>query len=340
MKKAIYIGMCQKGSTSLMRYESLVEKLDGRYDIKLINIQKTIDSTPRILRSIGWRYKVGPLINKINALITSNIDENEKFEFIWIDKGVFIYPEVLFSFKKQSKKIIHFTPDPAFFYHKSKLFNEGLKYYSHVITTKAFELDVYKQKTTSEVLLCTQGFDDKLHYPRVNFDDKKFDVSFVGHYEKNRGQLIKKLLKKGFTISIAGPKWKQFFFFNMNKKNLVYSGKYLHGEDYSRSISNAYVSIGFLSKWIPELHTTRTFEIPACGTALISERTSETNSFFDDDEVYFFNNSDDFENIVQEALLNKELIRQKSQKSHHKVNNGNFSHSKIIGNLLKALKIE
>ena len=37
---------------------------------------------------------------------------------------------------------------------------------------------------------------------------------------------------------------------------------------------------GLLAKWVPELHTTRTFEIPACGTALVTERNSETALVF------------------------------------------------------------
>ena len=42
------------------------------------------------------------------------------------------------------------------------------------------------------------------------------------------------------------------------------------------------VGLGLLSKRFPERHTTRTFEIPACGALLATERTADTTRFFDE----------------------------------------------------------
>jgi spore maturation protein CgeB len=48
-----------------------------------------------------------------------------------------------------------------------------------------------------------------------------------------------------------------------------------------------------LSKRFPELHTTRTFEIPACGAVLATERNAETARFFSDAEAMFFDGPED-----------------------------------------------
>lgn len=339
MKKcALYIGMCQEGSTALMRYSNLKQQLIRTYETRLINIQFEIDNTPKVYRSLGWRYKFGPLINKINKSILSQIEGSTNFDFIWIDKGVFIQPNILKILKDKTPKLIHYTPDPAFYYHQSRLFYGGLEYYTHVITTKSFELDLYLNKTKAKVIYCTQGYDEELHYPRIDFDKKEFDLCFIGHYEYNRARIIKSLLNQGYKISLAGPKW-SFFSWKYRNRNLIYLGSYLRGDAYSHAISNSLASIGFLSKWIPEKHTTRTFEIPACGTVLITERTSEIERCYSDDEVVYYSDSGNLVNVIKEVFQDKEILKIKSELGRKKVINGVFSHYKIIRNLLKKLEI-
>ena len=50
-------------------------------------------------------------------------------------------------------------------------------------------------------------------------------------------------------------------------------------EEYAKIISLSYFGLGLLSNWVPELHTTRTFEIPACNTCLITPKTIEIANF-------------------------------------------------------------
>lgn len=331
--------MCQEGSTSLMRFLNLKKQLKYTFEIALINIQIEIDNTPKIYRSLGWRYKIGPLIEKINKRILSDLVGSSNFDFIWIDKGVFIKPNILKMLKKKTDKLIHYTPDPAFYYHRSRLFNGGLEYYTHVITTKSFELDLYSKKSNAKVIYSTQGYDEELHYPRVDFNNKEFDLCFVGHYENNRAQIIKSLLDLGFNISLAGPRWILFAWKYRKKNNLIYLGSYLLGDSYSYAISNSKASIGFLSKWIPEKHTTRTFEIPACGTVLITERTPEIEEIFTDNEVVYYSGSENILKVIKEMFEDDKILRTKSELGRNKVLNGMFSHSKIIYNLINELEI-
>ena len=66
---------------------------------------------------------------------------------------------------------------------------------------------------------------------------------------------------------------------HQNNPNLIYLGDGVYGKDYVTTLQNAKMAWGALSKWVPELHTTRTFEIPACGTALVTERNQKPSLF-------------------------------------------------------------
>ncbi len=333
--KVLYIGQCELGSTSRMRFEKLNELLN--IDVNLIDLTPIILNTPKVFRTIGWRFKVGPLISLINTRILDELHDELYFDIIWIDKGVFISPFTLQRLRESTIKLIHFTPDPAFYYHKSRLFENGISKYDYCITTKSFELEVYKIRGAREVIYCTQGYDKILHRPHHSFEDKKYDICFIGHFEKKREQYLQELLDTGFTLALAGIKWGRFCKKNKSKTNLFYFGSHISGSDYSKLISSSRIGLGLLSKWIPEKHTTRTIEIPACGTALLSERTEEIGSIFREKSLIYFDNKDKLSTIVSYYLSRPHLLRLVSLNGNDDIKSGRFSYDQIMEDLLNQV---
>ena len=54
----------------------------------------------------------------------------------------------------------------------------------------------------------------------------------------------------------------------------------MYADDYARALTGSQIGLGFLRKVCPDQHTTRTFEIPACGSMLLADRTDEHRGFF------------------------------------------------------------
>lgn len=332
----LYIGQCEKGSTSRMRFEILKSHLDSK--LNLINISEVINSSNKIVRSIGWRYKIGPLIWRISKLINKHIEGNEFYDLIWIDKGVFIPFEIIEKLRSKTNKLVHFTPDPAFFYHKSRLFYKSISLYDYCITTKTYEIDLYKKYGAKKVLYCTQGYDERIHKPLHKFEDKQYEVCFIGHYEKNRGEILQQLIDSNIQVILAGIKWKAFVYRNKNKGNLIYFGENLAGIDYVETISNSYISLGLISNWVPEKHTTRTFEIPACGTLLITPRNEEIYGFFKENEVVYFEQETEIADMIKRLLNDKKTLNKIIDNGTRKVESGNYSYQRQIETLLKSIQ--
>lgn len=303
--KVLYIGLYNEGSTAKMRGEYLRELLPSA-DFSVIDTSIVLENTSRIFRSMGWRWKIGPFINNINSYIIQNLP-HEFYDLVWIDKGVFIKPTVVQLLKKRSGKIVHFTPDPAFTCHRSKLFFDSLPLYDYCITTKHFEKENYRQYGV-KTIVCTQGYDPLLHRPYHSFKEKK-GVVFIGHKEDEREEIISKLIEADVHIILAGIKWNRLVRRYKHKANFVYKGTQVIGEAYAKTISSAQIGLGLLSKWIPETHTTRTFEIPACGTALLTEKNNETSSFFHEDEVIFYDDKNSITELVKHSLSHPELLQ-------------------------------
>lgn len=334
--KVLYIGHYNEGSTSRMRGEYIKDILSIN-EFQVVNIDIPLAETGRVFRSLGWRYKIGPLIKNINNHIINSVKGNYGYDLVWIDKGVFIDPEIIFKLKSNSNKLVHFTPDPAFTYHQSKLFYQALNQYDYCVTTKSFEIENYKAYNVN-TLFCTQGYDPKLHRSYHNWEEKK-GVVFIGHREEEREYIIAKLIEAKIQVTIAGNHWNRFARKQQNNKSLIYKGKGVYGHQYAKELSGAYMGLGLLSKWIPELHTTRTFEIPACNTALVTEKNSEISSVFLDNEAIYYNDADEVVSKVSYYLAHAEELKTLTIQGHQKVINGGYSYVEILKKIIKKMEI-
>jgi spore maturation protein CgeB len=332
--RVLYIGYYNEGSTARMRGEYLKDILSAAV-FKVINIDIPLHNTSRLLRSFGWRYQKGPLINNINNYILDNLKDDFRYDLVWIDKGVFIQPAIIEKLKKDSATLVHFTPDPAFTYHRSKLFYKALPLYDYCITTKSFEIKDYETFGV-KTIFCTQGYDPQLHKPYHSAAEKS-GIVFIGHKEDEREYIIAKLIEARIAVTIAGNHWDKFAAKRKNNNCLVYKGKGIYAAAYAQEISGAKIGLGFLSKWIPELHTTRTFEIPACGTALVTEDNSETKTIFSNEEAIFYKKPDDVLPAVSYYLSHPEVLNELTAKGHKKVTEGGYSYKEILKGILKRI---
>ncbi len=331
----LFIGQCEYGSTSRMRYEMIEQYF--KCSIELINLAPIIQSTWKPFRTIGWRFQSGPLIQSINEAIKMGYNPQIIYDLIWIEKGVFIKVTTLRQLKDVALKLVHFTPDPAFLYHKSRHFTKGLIHYDFCITTKNFEMELYHNNGAKNVILCTQGYDDDMHKPMVPFENKIYDICFIGHHEPEREIVLFQLLTEGYSVALAGIKWKSFVNRNQGKKNLYYFGDHVAGDKYTLLISQSKIGLGLLSRWIPEKHTTRTMEIPACGTVLVTERNEETADFFKDEDVVFYNESTEIKEAISIIIRDKNKAKQISENGYRAVTLGPYSHKKIMYKLLDLI---
>ena len=90
-----------------MRGEYL-KQLFPKHNFLVISIDEPIKATARVLRSLGWRYKIGPLIKDINKHIRLLLKGDYAFELVWIDKGVFIDPDIIYNLKKTLRQACSF----------------------------------------------------------------------------------------------------------------------------------------------------------------------------------------------------------------------------------------
>ena len=305
--------------------------------LQVIDTHVPFYNISRIWRTIGFRWKIGPLITKTSNYILSALPP-EKVDLIWVDKGIFILPSVLKVLKSKTKKLVHFTPDTAFYQNSSSLFAEGISHYNYLFTTKSFDLKEYTSLVSeNKVILTTQGYNPEVHKPFYAFDKKFREVVFIGLSEPNRKEVIQALLNAGIKVSLAGYGWKDFVAKNQNNHNLEWIGEKVSGSTYGELISSAYMSLGLLSKRFPELHTTRTFEIPACQTLLLTERNKETSAFFSESEAAFFSDQADLIAKINSLLEKKTELKAMTDAGYKKVTEAGYDYKSVLKRILEQI---
>lgn len=306
--RAAYIGILTPGSTSRMRAEWL-RKLTPDWEWDWVDTDQPMIRKSRVAQSLAYRFKTGPAVSAINNAV-ERWAVSHSVDLAWVDKAIFLRPSTVRALRTKSRRVIHFTPDTAFHANRSRHFNATLKLFDLLVTTKSFENDEYAQRgVRKKVCLTTQGFDPDVHQPRSTISERCKNVAFIGLAEPSREKFISELLDRGIAVRLAGAGWRQFVRRRQSVALLHFEGEGAYGDAYAEFFSRSWIGLGLVSKRFPELHTTRTFEIPACGAILASERNSETTKFFQEEEALFFEDARDLAERIRALFASPSDIR-------------------------------
>lgn len=335
---ALYIGILTTGTTSRMRADNLRRLTVPAY-WSFIDTDEGFRDAARLWRTTAFRFKAGPLVRHINHRVIAQTGQ-QQFDLIWVDKGVYLWPDTIKHLRKRTGCMVHFTPDNAFYANRSRHFYASAGRYDLLITTKSFELEQYAGIADPQrVYLTTQAYDADLHRPSEPLPRKKAVAVFIGLCEEDREKCIGALLAAGVSVRLGGRGWKKFLSSHASNPALCFLGEEVFGDAYVSGYASAMVGLGLLSKRFPELHTTRTFEIPAIGSLLATERTAETERFFNDNEVLFFNNYVELAGRLVELMKDPARVSLMANKGHQRVISGGYDYASVLSAALRRLKL-
>ena len=259
----------------------------------------------RLLRSgwprrIGWRLAPG-LLAKIES--RSFVDGARRFrpDLVLVVSGNLITSRALVEIKNSTAAaLFHFhNEDISNQLNTTATLRKAIRRYDHVFTTKSFNVDTLSLMGSRAVTYVPHGYRDNCHFPvSVDPKDRKrygSDVVFVGTWERSRSETLEQL--DGFNLRVWGNDWHK-----LPRKSRLRSrveGRPVYGDELARVFGASKISLSFLRKANRDLHTSRTFEIPACGGFQLSERTEEVLNFFEEGkEIECFSSLDELRDKI------------------------------------------
>jgi spore maturation protein CgeB len=318
--KILYLGDISPGQTAGMRLRAL-ERLG--HEVRGVNTVSPWRQATWLQRQVQRRLSRGSIVDGINESVLKAAQDLRP-DIVWADKQEFLRPETLTAIRKLGARCLHFTPDPYFYleWKQTRLMNEAMSCFDALVYCKIYEESDYTN-LGKPVYYMPLGYCNETHRPMPPCDNQwNCSVGFLGGWEPRRETLLTAVASAGVDLKIRGGYWdflrdgkwtlRRHIILNQLAGDDPYHfhrnamiaerllGGEVYGDDYARALSGAGIGLGFLRKVCPDQHTTRTFEIPACGSMLLSDRTQECQEFFAEGvEAEYFDSVDELVDKVK-----------------------------------------
>lgn len=336
--RIFFWGQVAPGTTALARRDALV---DLGCDVVTGSNWEIVRNAGRLAFHAARRFGLGPLIQRENEALLASVQE--RFDLIWIEKGIFIRPETLMALRNRTGSLVHFTPDPAFNFHtETKHFLSSLSHYDLCGTTKPNEVAEYLSRGAKRVILLSKSYCPTLHrtYPEDELAPFKADIVFSGTWtaEKERCLSHVQTAFPNRVLKIWGGEWRRKA---KNRALLqVHQGdpRGTFGADYGRSISGAKIALGLLSTDVygPEVITDRIMEIPACGSLLVAPRTDAIEALFTDGiEALLYSTESEMLEKIEWALEHEPARLEIVERGRDRILKGPFRDQDVVAQLIR-----
>ena len=331
--KILFAGQLAEGQTSRMRMEVLREL--GHTVIPL-DTQARWNALPWARRRIEQKLNWGPTVSFLNQAVLALAREHRP-DLLWGEKQEYLKPDTLRRLQELGIRTLHFTPDPYFTlaWKRTRLMDACLPLFDNVICCKQYEMAEY-ERVCRRVVYMPLGYAGAVHRPLAPADRRlgaQFgsDVCFVGGWDPWRERLLGAVADEvDCELKIWGYGWDHLHdgrwtprrayrlrilagkepaeIRRLPRLSSRLQGSEIYADEYAWALSGARIGVGFLRRICPDQHTTRTFEIPACSSLMIADRTDEHQMFFKEGhEAEFFSSEEEFLDKVRFYLAHESL---------------------------------
>lgn len=161
-------------------------------------------------------------------------------------------------------------------------FAAALAAYDVAFTTKSQNVARYRALGQARAHYVPSAFEPTVHHPvppELSCLPGPLAVSFVGTFAPSR---LAQLEAAGWDrLHVWGSDWPRWSGFDAHRDRITPNPVYFF--ELADVLSRSRISLGFLREEAEDLHTQRTFEIPACGTLQVAPRNDEMLSLFEED---------------------------------------------------------
>jgi spore maturation protein CgeB len=248
-----------------------------------------------------YKYAQNKVSFDINEVINFNPD------IIIIFKGIYINEKILRSFKMNTKaKIWNIYTDNPLANPGQKLlynFSKKIELYDTIFTFSNSLKSVFYQFGAKDVQYLPFGYCKKTHLIKYSKNDVIFDVAYFGTWGLFQENWLTLLLN--YKLGIFGTSWNRLL------KKSPLTPFYIKGQglgvEMNECIYRSKIIFNMVRAEHGALQTMKTFEIPACGGMMLTNRTCDQELFFKDGhDVVFYDSKQDMLKKIKYYLNNED----------------------------------
>lgn len=261
-------------------------------------------------------------------------------DVVLIVKGAYITPGVLLKIKKMTGAIlVNYATDNPFNPAVTTLnLLRTIPLYDLYASTKSTILDDIRATGCRNVTYVPFGYNPSIHFPEFPSSPDEIrrftaDVAFIGEADPERLPFIERLLRmRGVAVALYGANWGRFKHLRHVTRGVV------KGRDYRLALGGAKIALGLLRKANRDQHSLRSFEIPACGTLMLAERTPEHLAIFEEGrDAEFFSSCEEMEEKIRYYLDHESQRRRVAESGRVRVTTGGHTYSDRLRSILRIV---
>jgi spore maturation protein CgeB len=313
----------------------------GEHQFRFLDEAAYITSAPSTAGRIANRLARRPLsgyqqLNRALVETAAAIDP----DLILIGKGRWFTPAALEAAKKVSgATLVNWaTDDPFNRAVNSREIVKSIPVYDLYVCTKKEIMDDVRRAGCANLAYVRFGYKPGVHFPESPATDgerSRFacDVMFAGGCDAHRAKYFEELIRAmpDVRLHLYGGYWERVHALR------PYARGFAVGRDYRLAVGSAKISANLVRRSNRDDHVMRTFEIPACGGFMLTERsTTHEELFSEDKEAAFFSSPDEFVAKIRDYLARDEDRRRIAAESHRKIMHGGHTYGDRLAEISSA----
>lgn len=242
------------------------------------------------------------------------------------------------SIRRDVVRVNYLTDDPWSPTHRSRWFLRSLPHYDIVFTPRLAIIDDLKKAGCRRIEYLPFGYDPDFFFPDSSVEEGgatalNSDIVFAGGADRDRVPYMAALSSAGFNLSLYGDYWDKF----AETRGLT------RGQAdvaiLRKVLSRSKVGLCLVRRQNRDGNCMRTFEVPAVGTCMLCEDTSEHREIFGEDgnAVVYFSS---IEQMVERArwLLDHPVERERIARTGHElITRGGHTYADRLTTMLNAV---
>lgn len=300
------------------------------------NIYTYASSFYKTFLKLGYEVEKFNLIQRFSNKRLSNFLFNyllqkkvAKFkpDLVFLIKAENIYFKTLKNIKtKFNTLLVNFYPDNPFVFWNGNSNSDVLKslplYDCFLIWSKML-MPLLETAGCKNVFYFPFAYESELFdWGNLNVGKYENGVCFIGTWEIEREKWLTQICEKSPNLKLAiwGNMWDE----NLSKNSILrnfFKGRAIYAREMIKEFQASKIVLNFIRRQNFTSHNMKTFEIPASGSFMLTQRTDEQANFLfkEDENIECFDNIDELIDKIKIYLINDKLRKSIAKKSFENV---------------------
>jgi spore maturation protein CgeB len=212
---------------------------------------------------------------------------------VWFDKPLYIRAATLRTLKARGLLLVNYVIDNPFGSMNEpgwRILKRTIPLFDLNLVPRQSSIADFRAAGAEDVAFMPLAFDPMAHFPGPGDAVKSVPLSFIGYPYEHRPRFIAELAATGLAVRVRGTRWRRVFGSGARYgAGSIAVGDGAWGDDYRQAIRESAICLAFVTRGNHETCAHKSFEITACGTFLLAERTDGHGALWaEGDEAVFF----------------------------------------------------